>query len=292
MRYSWPGTWARCWSTHERSAGGERIALIPAELLVAVTGLATGISLGALGSGGAILAVPAFHYGAGLPVRVAVPTSLLVVGSTALIGGLRGKFGKGTAGEDKPNLRAAGLFLAGSLPGAYALGRTAHVLSDTFRMGLFAVVVLCAAAAMVLRREKDAPLDTAPPTADRLGMRLLPLTGLLVGALSGIVGVGGGFLIVPALVLLAGIPVKQAMATSLWAIAATSAMGFAGAVGTVELPWGAAALFLVAALPGMAMGQYLASRARAATLRAAFAVFLVVIGLFMLYETAVHASVK
>ena len=108
--------------------------------------------------------------------------------------------------------------------------------------------------------------------------------GFAVGVLTGIVGIGGGFLIVPALVVLGGVPMKQAIGTSLLVIAMNSAAGFAGYAGTVDVPWGFLAAFTAFAIGGILLGTRLVRSVSAASLRRAFAVFLLAVAFLMLYQ--------
>jgi uncharacterized protein len=113
---------------------------------------------------------------------------------------------------------------------------------------------------------------------------LIVAEGLAVGVLTGLVGVGGGFLIVPALVLLGGIPMKEAVGTSLLVIGMKSSTGFLGYLGQVEVPWGFMASFTAVAIAGILGGSYLVRFVRQEALKRAFAVFLVVMGGFILYQ--------
>jgi uncharacterized protein len=118
----------------------------------------------------------------------------------------------------------------------------------------------------------------------RMPLGLIVVEGMAVGVLTGLVGVGGGFLIVPALVLLGKIPMKQAVGTSLLVIAMKSATGFLGYLGQVEVPWGFMTLFTAIAVVGILGGTYLVQYVSQAALKRAFAVFLVVMGGFILYQ--------
>jgi uncharacterized protein len=113
---------------------------------------------------------------------------------------------------------------------------------------------------------------------------LIVAEGLAVGVLTGLVGVGGGFLIVPALVLLGKIPMKQAVGTSLLVIAMKSATGFLGYLGQVEVPWGFMTVFTAVAITGILLGTYLVQYVSQAALKRSFAVFLVAMGGFILYQ--------
>ena len=258
-------------------------------LLLPLLGLLTGVSLGALGSGGSILALPAFVYAAHLPVKSAVATSLAVVGATSLIGAVLARYRCETHGcpGQEVDGRVAVLFTAGGLAGSFAGARLAGLLPGGVQMILFAGVLLGAAAAMLRRRSEpdvETPTTGGAPAPARL-VWIVPALGLVVGLLTGLVGVGGGFLIVPALTLLAGVPVKRAAATSLWIIAANSATGLLGYLGQVPVAWGTAGVFLVTAVAGMAAGQRVARTAPPRRLQTAFAVFLLIVGVFTIAKT-------
>jgi uncharacterized protein len=187
--------------------------------------------------------------------------------------------------------------------GTYVGARLAVYFSGAAQLALFAVVMLLAAFFMF--REKK-PLRTdeeewLAETADeeamqdaavlpggapvgRMPLGLIVIEGLAVGVLTGLVGVGGGFLIVPALVLLGKIPMKQAVGTSLLVIAMKSATGFLGYLGQVEVPWSFMTLFTAIAVVGILGGTYLVRYVSQAALKRAFAVFLVVMGGFILYQ--------
>lgn len=260
------------------------------DLLLPLFGLVTGLLLGMLGSGGSILALPAFVYAAGLPVKSSVATSLAVVGATSLIGAILAKRRCSTHGcpGQEVDGRVTALMTVGGLTGAFAGARLAALVPAEGQMLLFGLVMLGAAAGMLLRRpQKQCVLPageteaTASPTPPRL--LVLPL-GMGVGLLTGMVGVGGGFLIVPALTLLARVPVKRAAAMSLWIIAANSAAGLTGYLGHVHIAGSAAGIFLAVALLGLVAGQNLAARAQPQGLQRGFAVFLVLVGCFIIFK--------
>lgn len=265
------------------------------DLLLPLLGLVTGLLLGLLGSGGSILALPAFVYAAGLPVKSSVATSLAVVGATSLIGAILAKRRCSTHGcpGQEVDGRVTALMTVGGLTGAFAGSRLAALVPAEAQMLLFGLVMLGAAAGMLRGRPQeqcglpqgktDAAVPPAPPR-----LLVLPL-GIGVGLLTGVVGVGGGFLIVPALTLLARVPVKRAASMSLWIIAANSAAGLAGYLGHVPVAWGGAGLFLAVAVVGLMAGQRLAARAHPQGLQRAFAVFLVLVGVFTILKTELGA---
>lgn len=187
-------------------------------LLAAVFAALIGLSLGLLGGGGSILTVPVFVYLLGFEAKEAIAGSLAVVGATSLFGAV----GHWRAGN--VNLRVAAVFGAVAMPGAYLGARLAAFVSGGVQLTLFAGVMLLAAWFM-FRPRNAAEEDAAGEHARGMPLWLIAAQGLAVGLLTGLVGVGGGFLIVPALVLLGKVPMKQAVGTSLLVIAMNSAGG-------------------------------------------------------------------
>jgi len=254
------------------------------ELLLPVLGLITGFVLGTLGSGGSALALPAFVYAAGLPVKSAVATSLAVVGATSLVGAILAKRRCHTHGcpGQEVDIRIALLFALGGIVGSFGGARLAGMLSDRSQMLLFACVIAGAAAAMFRRKKEE---SGAVPCEKTCAEWVIPFLGLGIGILTGVVGVGGGFLFVPALTLLAGIPMKRAASTSLWIIAANSATGVVGYLGHTPIAWGAAGLFLTMSILGVLAGQHICRTAKPQGLQTAFAVFLVLVGTYTVART-------
>ncbi len=249
-----------------------------------------GLSLGLLGGGGSILTVPIFVYVLGFGAKQAIAMSLAVVGTVSLFGAI----GHWRAGN--VNLRVALIFGAVAMAGTYLGARLAVFFSGAAQLALFAVVMLLAAFFM-FREKKPTGIETAvtaahggasipPGGADvkEMALGLIVIEGIAVGVLTGLVGVGGGFLIVPALVLLGKLPMKQAVGTSLLVIALKSAAGFYGYLGQVEVPWAFMSLFTVVAITGIFAGTYLVRFVSQAQLKRAFAVFLVVMGGFILWQ--------
>jgi uncharacterized membrane protein YfcA len=236
-----------------------------------------GLSLGLLGGGGSILTVPILVYAVGLEPKAAVAASLAVVGTTSLLGALAHR----RAGNVR--LRTAAVFGGVAMVGAFAGARLAALISGQVQLVLFALVVLVASVVMLRGRG-------ALESADRGDLarepRLVPMALLAaaVGVMTGLVGVGGGFLIVPALVLVGRIPMKAAVGTSLLVIAMNSASGFLGYAGQVALPWGFLAQFTGVAVLGVAVGTALARAAPPTALRRGFAALLLVVGLLVLYQ--------
>ncbi|MFG1889439.1 sulfite exporter TauE/SafE family protein [Micromonospora sp. NPDC049051] len=232
-----------------------------------------GVSLGLLGGGGSILAVPLLVYVADLPAREAIATSLLVVGVTSVVGALP------HARAGRVRWRTGLLFGAAGMAGAYAGGRLAAYVPAAVLLAGFAVMMLATATAMLRGRR-------AGPGRQRreLPMARVLLDGVLVGLVTGLVGAGGGFLVVPALALLGGLPMPVAVGTSLVVIAMKSFAGLAGYLSTVDIDPGLATAVTAAAVVGSLAGGRLAGRVPEAVLRAAFGWFVAAMGVFVLAQ--------
>jgi uncharacterized protein len=232
-----------------------------------------GISLGLLGGGGSILTVPTFVYVMNVEPKAAIAMSLPVVGITALVGGAR----HWRAGQ--VDLRVAIGFGIVAMAGSLASARAAKFVPGVVQLTLLGVVMLVAAV-MMMRRKTPAP-GTAPRKAHPV---LLGLVGLGVGGLTGLVGIGGGFLFVPALVLFGGVPIKRAVGTSLIVIAMNTASAAVGYRGQAAVDWRIVAGFSLCAIAGSLIGARLVGKISADGLRRWFAWFLVVMAAFILWE--------
>jgi uncharacterized membrane protein YfcA len=183
------------------------------------------------------------------------------------------------------NLRTAFTFGVIAMVGAFGGARMARLLSGSVQLTILAAVMLAAAISMFrsARRSVASGVTSADvPRAMPIGL-LIPVA-LTVGVLTGVVGIGGGFLVVPALVILARVPMKQAVGTSLLVIAMNSASAFAGYLGHVTFPWPFMLGFTAVAVCGIMVGTYFVRYVSPVALKQAFAVFLVVMGTFMLYR--------
>jgi len=240
--------------------------------------IAIGISLGLLGSGGSILTVPVLVYLVGQDEKLAIAGSLFVVGSIALAGSLQ------YLRLGLIDWRNVLLFGVPGMAGTYIGAWTAQFVSGLMQLSLFAVVMLLASFFML----RPVPLDRPPPEP-RATWKIAG-DGLVVGIVTGLVGVGGGFLIVPALVLLGGLPMHRAVATSLLIIALKSYSGFYKYIDVLsrqdlELDW--RTLFVVTALgiAGSLAGGNLAGRLPQVTLKRGFGYFLIVMGIYILWRS-------
>ncbi|MEZ4471224.1 MAG: sulfite exporter TauE/SafE family protein [bacterium] len=245
-------------------------------ILVALLSALIGISLGLLGGGGSILAVPVLAYGAGMPAKEAIATSLLVVGTTSLFAMLQ------HARAGKVEWRTGFVFSGAAMAGAYLGGFAAQWFSGTTLLLLFAAMMVVTAGAMFRGRK-----DRGPATERAsLPIAMVILEGLVVGGATGLVGAGGGFLVVPALVLLGGMDMHRAIGTSLLVIGLKSFAAFAGHVAHVQIDIPLALLVTGAAVAGTFVGARLARSIPADRLRKGFAVFVLVMAAYVIWREA------
>jgi uncharacterized membrane protein YfcA len=229
-----------------------------------------GVSLGIMGAGGSILTVPIFVYVLGFGTKEAIASSLAVVGVTSLFGVLEHRR------EEHVELQVALVFGVFAMVGAYLGVRVASFISGAAQLVLFAMVLLVAAFFMLRnwRLGRDEKYTDSRDEGIRWMVFRLATPGMAVGILTALVGVGGGFLIIPALVVLAKVPMKVAVGTSLVVIAMNSAAGYAGYLGNVDVRWALVAAFAALAVAGSFVGTYLARLFSGEVLRRGFAVFL------------------
>jgi uncharacterized membrane protein YfcA len=237
--------------------------------LAATLSLAVGLSLGLLGGGGSILTLPMLVYVLHVDPREAIASSLFVVGATSAIASLA------HARKGAVQWRVGGLFAAAAMTTAFVFGRVAHFVPASILLGGFAVMMLVTAIAMMRGRR-------APEGEQRLAVVRVLGVATIVGALSGLLGAGGGFLVVPALALFGGLPMRQAIATSLFVIALQSAAGFAGQLGAVHLDWMLLVVVTIAAIIGSLVGARFSQKVGADTLRRGFSWLVLGMGVLVL----------
>ena len=247
-------------------------------------GLTIGILLGLLGGGGSILAVPALVYGVGTPLAVAVPTSLLVVGvssATAVLPRLR---------QGQVAWRIAGVFGTAGAGAAFAGAAVNRLLDPRVVLVGFAALMVAAGVRM-LREQLPVGGDCALPGGGVNWRGCLPKaigSGVVVGFLTGLFGVGGGFLIIPALVLLLGLSMTVAVGTSLVIIVINSVAGFAAHAGDAALDYRIALAFTAAAVVGSLASARVASRLPAERLRRWFAYLVFAVAAFVAVQALIN----
>ncbi len=242
-----------------------------------------GLSLGLMGGGGSVLALPILVYVLQVPTKAAVPMTLVIVGTVSLLGVLpHWRVGN-------VNLKAAGIFGLATMVGAFGGAKLAAWVSPTFQLVLFGILMLVAALFMIRKstqkvKPEATPLAYYPQPVCRYCWLWLLTEGIGVGVLTGLVGVGGGFAIVPALVLLGKVPMKEAVGTSLLIIALNAITGFWGYWGQVELDIPLMVSMTLAASLGTLPGAYLAQFVSPQHLQKGFGYFLLVMAAFVLFQ--------
>lgn len=269
------------------------------DILTILAGMATGTVLGLFGSGGSIIATPALLYLLDVAPKSAIAMSLGIVAVTATIAALD-NWKRGNV--DVSVATVFGLF---GVAGTYAGARLGVVTPVAIQLTVFALVMYAAAwrmlkpARLVSASGTHAGNASVQPQASG-NAAALPCTGLFspcmahmalhgigVGILTGFVGVGGGFLIVPALVLLSRIPMKIAVGTSLAIVAAKSYAGFAGYMGAVPIDWGLMGGFTAVTVAASFAGTRIAHRFSHDALKRGFAVFLLFVATYILLKSVI-----
>ena len=263
-------------------------------ILAILAGAVTGIVLGLFGSGGSIIAMPALMYLLNVEAKSAIAMSLGIVAVTATVSGWD-NWRRGNV-----DVKIAAVFGLFGVIGTYGGARLGVLTPVVVQLTLFALIMYAAAWKML---QKNKPLVA------RAGMQLagaggpnvpvsetenlqahlghIAVHGIGVGVLTGLVGVGGGFLIVPALVLLSGIPMKIAIGTSLVIVAAKSFAGFGGYMGAVPVDWGVMASFTAVTVVGSFVGTRIAHRFSQEMLKRSFAVFLIFVATYIMIKSVI-----
>ena len=260
------------------------------EIVGYIASLVIGISLGIIGGGGSILTVPVLVYLFRVQPVLATAYSLFIVGSTSFIG----SFPKYKGGEI--NLKTAIIFGIPSIAAVYAtrafivpaipeaifsIGNLA-VTKSLLMMLLFAVLMVVASISMIRNKTKKSAEDRE--VKQKFNYPLILAEGLVVGILTGLVGAGGGFLIIPALVLLSKLPMKQAVGTSLIIIAAKSLVGFTGDLGKEAMDWTLLLSVTGLAIIGIFIGNILSKKLSSEGLKKGFGWFVLVMGVYIILK--------
>lgn len=246
-------------------------------ILALLLAVVVGVSLGLLGGGGSILTVPILSYVLGMPPREAIAASLFIVGVTSAVSAL------GHARAGRVRWRLGLIFGAAGMVGAFAGGLLGGFIPGAVLMVLFAGMMIATAIAMI-RGRKQRENGTEPGAREGLPLTRIMLDGFLVGLATGLVGAGGGFLIVPALNLLGGLPMAVAVGTSLLVIVMKSFAGLGGYLFSVQLDWVPVLAFTAFAVAGSFIGVRLAGMVPERALRRGFGIFVLAMGAFVLVQ--------
>lgn len=258
------------------------------EIIGYLASLIIGVSLGLIGGGGSILTVPVLVYLFHVNPVLATAYSLFIVGATSLVGA----FPKYKSGE--VNLKTALIFGIPSIAAVFATRAfiVPAIPAELFRIGnfmvtkpllmmiLFAVLMVFASVSMI--RNKGG--QQAKSEEQKFNYPLILVEGAVVGILTGLVGAGGGFLIIPALVLLSKLPMKQAVGTSLLIIAAKSLIGFTGDLGKQAMDWNLLLTVTGLAIAGIFIGNALSKKVSADKLKKGFGWFVLVMGIYIIVK--------
>ena len=247
--------------------------------------LLVGLTLGLLGGGGSILTVPILVYVLGVSPVLATAYSLFVVGTTSLIGAGRNMI-KAMVDIKVAIVFAIPAFIAVYLTRRYIVPAIPEeiftigdfILTKDLAVMLFFAIIMLAASVSMIKGRKEKEVDTNA----KLKLPYIVIEGLVVGVLTGLVGAGGGFLIIPALVLLANLPMKRAVATSLVIIAVKSLIGFMGDVQNLTIDWPFLLTFTGFSIIGIFIGIYLNKFIDGKSLKKGFGWFVLVMGIYII----------
>ena len=246
-------------------------------------GALIGVLLGLLGGGGSILAVPALVYGMGFDIEQAIPISLIVVAAASAVGVLPKIRAK------QVRWRMAGIFAAAGIPATIAGSAISAHLSQPVLMIGFAVVMVVAGIRMLADQTTTGTackVEAGQVNWRRCAPRSIG-AGLLVGLLTGLFGVGGGFLIIPALVVVLGVEMSTAIGTSLLIIIANSAAGIFSHLQSISVDWRVAAAFVVAAMATSLVAGYIGTKTDTTRLQRLFAYLVFVVAAYVLVDTLI-----
>lgn len=232
--------------------------------------LFVGVTLGLLGAGGSILTVPALIFALGVHPKVAIVMGLPIVGGAAAVGAAR-EWLKGSI-----DLRVALAFGAANMLGAFGGALVARGLNGELQLLLLAIVMTAASVTMLQSAERGGVRDPSTAQPHRVTPLMLVL-GIGSGTLTGIVGIGGGFILVPVLVVLGGLTMREATGTSLTVIAMNTAAAYVGYSGVVNVPWTLVLVFGGVTAAGVLVGGSFAARVPERALKRAFGILMLAV---------------
>ena len=259
-----------------------------------IASLLIGLSLGLIGGGGSILTVPILVYLFHIEPVLATAYSLFIVGATSIIGTIP----KYKAGQVKintallfgiPSIISVFLtrtFILPQIPFILFSGSSFSITKNIFLMVLFASLMIAASYSMI---KSSKTIQASPSSATQLNYPLIITLGAMEGFLTGLVGAGGGFLIIPALVLFTQLPMKEAIGTSLLIIAAKSLIGFLGDLSHSEMDWSLLGLLSGIAILGILIGNRLSRKIDGQKLKKGFAWFVLTVGVYILIREGVRS---
>lgn len=263
------------------------------EIIGYLASLIIGISLGLIGGGGSILTVPVLVYLFGVDPVMATAYSLFVVGATSLVGAFP-KYKNGDVDLKTalvfgvPSIVAVYLtraFLVPAIPDPVFTTGSFVMSKALLMMLLFAALMLFASISMIKGGKGGKEVeDEHPEKKHQFNYPVILIEGLVVGTLTGLVGAGGGFLIIPALVLLSKLPMKEAIGTSLLIIAAKSLIGFTGDLGNSQMDWPLLLVVTALAIAGIFIGNGLSRKISAASLKKGFGWFVLAMGIYIIVK--------
>lgn len=260
------------------------------EILGYVGALFVGLVLGLIGGGGSILTVPIMVYLIGLNPIVATAYSLFVVGVTSIFGAFQ-NYKKGNVDIKTAIIFAIPAFIVVYFTRRYVVPMIPDVVfsvgdfevtNNIFIMVFFAIVMLLASFSMI--RDKRTIVSHTEEKEVKYNYPLIALEGTVIGVFAGIVGAGGGFLIIPTLVLLAKLPMKKAIGTSLFVIAVNSLFGFLGDLSNIEIDWTFLLTFTVISILGILLGMYLSKFISGRKLKKGFGYFTLIMAFYIVYK--------
>lgn len=259
------------------------------EIIGYIASILIGVLLGLIGGGGSILTVPVLVYLFDVLPVTATAYSLFIVGTTSIVGSIT-YFKKGLVNIKTavvfgiPSIFAVFLtrkYILPAIPDSLFMLAEFEVTKDILLMILFAVLMVVAAYTMLKGKKSDTKPDAEP---QKFNYPMILLEGSFVGVLTGLVGAGGGFLIIPALVLFSKLPMKEAVGTSLVIIAAKSLIGFTGELGNASLDWTFLITLTSLSIVGIFIGSYLTKFINSDKLKPAFGVFVLLMGIYILFK--------
>ncbi len=249
-----------------------------------------GLSLGLIGGGGSILTVPILVYVMGINPILATSYSLFIVGSTSMVGAVN-NYRKGFVSIKTALLFGLSSittvfitrkFLLPKIPSIIVSTQNFHVTQEVATMVLFAILMLLASLAMIIEKKNVDETDIAEHNETPI-LKLL-MYGVLIGLATGFLGAGGGFLLIPALVLIFKMPMKKAIGTSLLIIALNSLIGFTGDLGHFKIDWPFLIGITLIAIVGIFIGGFLSKKIEGAKLKKAFGWFVMAMGIYILIK--------